>query len=164
MARPKKIQHFTLKPFLNAAGTQSWRVAGTKADGTRVRQNFPEKSEAVQTHADLEADIQGHAVTSRVQGTRLSADQLADAEAGLQNAGERKIADMIAHYLNLEMRAKSKGLILVTHGVRSHPDHGEDSPLYRSMGFVPKSERGSGLTRRSSAGGGPPAGNDEVAA
>lgn len=112
MARPKKIQHFTLKPFLNAAGTQSWRVAGTKADGTRVRQNFSVKSEAVQTHADLEADIQGHVVTSRVQRTRLSADQLADAEAGLQNAGERKIADMIAHYLYLEMRAKSKGLNL----------------------------------------------------
>lgn len=112
MARPKKIQHFTLKPFLNTAGTKSWRVSGTKADGTRVRQNFSEKSEAVQTHADLEAEIQGHVVTSRLQRTRLSADQLADAEAAFQNAGERKIADMIAHYLNLERRAKSKGLIL----------------------------------------------------
>ena len=38
-------------------------------------------------------------------------------------------------------------LVLIAHGVRSAPDHGEDSPLYRAMGFVPKSERASGLIR-----------------
>jgi hypothetical protein len=38
-------------------------------------------------------------------------------------------------------------LILIAHGVRSDPAHGEDSPLYRAMGFVPKSERASGLMR-----------------
>lgn len=38
-------------------------------------------------------------------------------------------------------------LILIAHGVRSDPAHGEDSPLYRAMGFVPKSERASGLVR-----------------
>ncbi len=48
-----------------------------------------------------------------------------------------------------EERALNALLIRVAHGVRSHPDHGEDSPLYRAMGFVPKSERASGLTRRS---------------
>ncbi|MDP4624813.1 MAG: hypothetical protein NWT08_06725 [Akkermansiaceae bacterium] len=31
--------------------------------------------------------------------------------------------------------------------LRSDPAHGEDSPLYRAMGFVPKSERASGLIR-----------------
>lgn len=50
---------------------------------------------------------------------------------------------------NQEEKALNAVLIRVAHGVRSHPDHGEDSPLYRAMGFVPKSERGSGLTRRS---------------
>ena len=38
-------------------------------------------------------------------------------------------------------------LILIAHGVRSAPAHGEDSPLCRAMGFVPKSERASGLIR-----------------
>ena len=47
-------------------------------------------------------------------------------------------------------------LILIAHGVRSDPAHGEDGPLYRAMGFVPKSERASGLVR-------PPA-NEEAAA
>ncbi|MCH7225665.1 hypothetical protein [Haloferula sp. A504] len=50
---------------------------------------------------------------------------------------------------NQEEKALNALLIRVAHGVRSHPDHGEDSPLYRAMGFVPKSERATGLTRRS---------------
>ena len=51
-------------------------------------------------------------------------------------------------------------LLAVAHGVRGDPAYGEDSPLYRAMGFVPKSERNSGLTRRGSA----PPGNGETAA
>ena len=38
-------------------------------------------------------------------------------------------------------------LSAVTNAVRAMPQ-GEDSPLYRALGFIPKSERGSGLTRR----------------
>ena len=43
---------------------------------------------------------------------RLSPEQLADAEAALQSALGRKIAPIVAHYLNLEARAKSKGVNL----------------------------------------------------
>ncbi len=53
-------------------------------------------------------------------------------------------------------------LILITHSVRSDPAHGEDSPLYRAMGFVPKSERSSGLIRPPSEG--DPPQNEEAAA
>jgi hypothetical protein len=41
---------------------------------------------------------------------------------------------------------------VVARGVEGHPDHGDDSPLYRAMGFIPFSERGSGLTRKSQGG------------
>jgi hypothetical protein len=51
----------------------------------------------------------------------------------------------------------------VVKGVQCHPDHGEDSPLYRAMGFVTFSERKTGLIRRPKAGSGPPAGNEEAA-
>lgn len=53
-------------------------------------------------------------------------------------------------------------LVLIAHGVRSAPDHGEDSPLYRAMGFVSKSERASGLVRPSQAA--EPPTNEETAA
>jgi hypothetical protein len=42
-------------------------------------------------------------------------------------------------------------LMLVINSVRGAPAHGENSPLYRAFGYVPKSERGSGLTRKASA-------------
>jgi hypothetical protein len=53
---------------------------------------------------------------------------------------------------------------LVVKGVQAHPDHGEDSPLYRAMGFVPFSERTSGLTRRRNATGGGTIGDQEETA
>ena len=34
MARPKKVHHFKIQTFQNATGSTSWRVTGTKADGT----------------------------------------------------------------------------------------------------------------------------------
>ncbi len=52
----------------------------------------------------------------------------------------------------------------VVRGVQGHPEHGEDSPLYRAMGFVPFSERSSGLSRRSKTGtGGDPAAHEKAA-
>ena len=40
---------------------------------------------------------------------------------------------------------------IVANSVRGDPTHGEDSRLYRAMGFVPMSERKSGLTRKGAA-------------
>jgi hypothetical protein len=40
-------------------------------------------------------------------------------------------------------------LLLIAHAIRADKDFGEDCPLYRSLGFVPKSERRTG--RRTSA-------------
>lgn len=37
---------------------------------------------------------------------------------------------------------------IVSHGVRADPAYGEDSALYLAMGFVPLSQRQSGLTRK----------------
>jgi hypothetical protein len=36
----------------------------------------------------------------------------------------------------------------VVNAVKAHPKYGEDSSLYAAMGYVPKSERSSGLTRK----------------
>ena len=39
----------------------------------------------------------------------------------------------------------------LVNSVKGHPKFGEDSPLYSAMGYVPASERASGLTRRREA-------------
>lgn len=44
--------------------------------------------------------------------------------------------------------AAKETLRLAAHGVRGNPLFGDDSRLYRAMGFVPLSERQSGLTRK----------------
>ena len=40
--------------------------------------------------------------------------------------------------------ALNEELILIAHAIRADQDFGEDCPLYRSLGFVPKSERKTG--------------------
>ena len=39
-------------------------------------------------------------------------------------------------------------IALVVNAVKGNPNHGEDSALYEAMGYVRKSERKSGLKRR----------------
>lgn len=63
-----------------------------------------------------------------------------------------------------KLTALSSLLRTVVRGVQGHPEYGEDSPLYRAMGFVPFSERKSGLTRRSGKGSSTDAGDEEAAA
>jgi hypothetical protein len=44
--------------------------------------------------------------------------------------------------------AAREAMRIVANAVRGNPAYGEDSALYRAMGFVPLSERQSGLTRK----------------
>ena len=76
--------------------------------------------------------------------------------------------------LRLEYRGKiaarqSMGLELrdirgrIVHCIRGHEDFGEDSEFYRFLGFKTKSDRKSGLTRKSTEeSGGEPPGEDAV--
>ena len=123
------------------------RQLGRKAEDIRLvwKKQAPDTLFAGKSLADLEAGLAAR------QESGVTVADLALARSAAQKARDEEESRL------------NKLLILVTHGVRSHPDHGEDSPLYRSMGFIPKSERKSGLIRRSSAGSGPPAGNEEAA-
>jgi integrase len=60
----------------------------------------------------LELEQDGKPEVRRAQRTSLGPDQLADAEAALQSIGDRKLAQVVAHYLNLEGRALAKGIDL----------------------------------------------------
>jgi hypothetical protein len=47
--------------------------------------------------------------------------------------------------------AARESMRLVANAVRGNPAYGEDGQLYRAMGYVPLSQRQSGLTRKGSA-------------
>jgi hypothetical protein len=66
----------------------------------------------------------------------------AELEAELSGAaGRRALAD-----LNTNEKLK-----LVVAAVKGDPAHGENSALYRAMGYIPMAERASGLTRKVAA-------------
>ena len=69
-------------------------------------------------------------------------DKIAGLESQISAAyGERDNADA----------ESSAALQLVVNGVKGDPAFGEDSPLYEAMGYVRKSARKSGLTKKSAA-------------
>ena len=69
-------------------------------------------------------------------------------------AAEREYADIMAQgeIKRVEVENRYQRLqddsVRVANGVRGDKDFGEDSALYGAMGFIRKSERSSGLTRK----------------
>ena len=83
-----------------------------------------------------------------ISQTELAADiadaanddaEIADLEAQLNM--KRDVRD--GKYVALNAKRSNVGK-----GVAGSPDYGDDSPLYGAMGFVRKSDRASGLTRK----------------
>lgn len=103
---------FKATPFENRSGSTSWRVIGTKPDGTRVRQNYPGKVQAIQAVADLEEEVAGYGDVRRALRTSLSPVALADAEAAAEQADGLSVSKIVAHYLSLQARAREKGVSL----------------------------------------------------
>ena len=131
----------------NTSITNKRRRPGRKAEVFRIAWNnhAAEAEFAGKTLADLEA-----ALAALEQARKKVTELTLDRSAAMKTRSE-------------EETRLNELLILITHGVRSHPDHGEDSAIYRAMGFVPKSERSSGLTHRTQANTAPP-GNEDAAA
>jgi hypothetical protein len=65
--------------------------------------------------------------------------EIADAELRLQSANARRVT-VDAASLDIVRR--------IVNAVKSDPQEGEDGELYAAMGFVRRSDRSSGLTRR----------------
>lgn len=112
MARPKKMVHFKIQKFKNASGTISYRVTGTNPDGSRVRQNFANKTDALKELSDLELKVEGAPERQRSLRTTLSQEDLSDAESAVLQAGGMPLSKIVSHYLALRSRAKSKGVEL----------------------------------------------------
>lgn len=107
---------------------------------TAWRSLAPDETFADMTLADFELKVQP------------SLDRRDELEA-LEKQVEAKRAER-----DMANKASRDVLELVVNAVRGTPAHGSDSPLYRALGYVRKSERRSGLTRRNPA----PAGEEST--
>ena len=145
MARKKRPERFKIQEFVNASGTHSWRVSGTKIDGTRVRKNHKDQTEAVDEKADLEKEAAGAKSPEVLRKTILSEAQLSDAEAATQAYRWGSIAAVVSHYRQLEERVPALDVTL-DEAVRyseSHyrPEQQEMSIEEARSGFI-KSRQG----------------------
>ncbi len=84
---------------------------------------------------------------------------LAEFETATASLGQslQRLQSLDAQYA-AELKARGEAdagvretMRIVANAVRGNPAFGEDSRLYRAMGFVPLSERQSGLTRKTRA-------------
>lgn len=77
-----------------------------------------------------------------VEITRVTHEVRADLAAA-----EAKVLDLKQRRMSVDAAA-SEEMKRVVHGVRADKEEGEDGELYAAMGFVRRSDRSSGLTRR----------------
>jgi hypothetical protein len=76
---------------------------------------------------------------AKVQASHDVRDVIANLEAQLEAAYTRLVT---------VDRASMDEIRVVVHGVRADSEEGEDGELYSAMGYVRRSQRSSGLTRR----------------
>lgn len=72
---------FRVLPFINAGtGSKSWRVAGTKRDGTRIRENYANPNDANYRQVELEGEFLARQTDMTLRATRLTDVQISLAE------------------------------------------------------------------------------------
>ena len=73
-------QRFTVQDFTNATGTKSYRVAGYKRDGTRIRENFADLKAAQCRQVELETESLARETDTAIRATKLTEVQVRLAE------------------------------------------------------------------------------------
>jgi hypothetical protein len=131
----------------NTTTSTQRRRPGRKAEDIRLawKEQAPEAEFAGITLAELETSL------AEVQQSNEDLKIKDQARSAAVKTRDEKLATLTTM------------LRTVVRGVQGHKEYGEDSPLYRAMGFVPISERSSGLKRGNNGGSGT-TGNNKAAA
>lgn len=77
-------ERYSIKSFTNPSGAEVFRVTGHTPEGTQIRRNFQDMREAIGFKAELEIAALNAAQSVTLKRTRLSDEQLAQAEAAIQ--------------------------------------------------------------------------------
>ncbi|MDQ4122845.1 MAG: hypothetical protein M3209_15520 [Acidobacteriota bacterium] len=114
----------------------------TKVNNREVREQCARMNDAWTEGAPT---VTFNGITQTAFAADIAAAAAADAEVGdLEAQLNMKRDERDTKYAALNEKRSKVGL-----GVAGNPDLGNDSPLFGAMGFVRKSERASGLTRKS---------------
>lgn len=108
MARRKRVERYRIREFRNSSGSISWRVTGNTPSGARIRENFGDRTAAIERRAELEKEAEGVHSERLVQRTILSAAQISDAEAAIGISEGRSLIEIVSAYKDLESRAEAK--------------------------------------------------------
>ncbi len=82
-------QRFKIQNFTNPrTGSVSWRVTGSKRDGTRIRENFSREHDAKCRHIDLEAEFLSAQTETGLRATTLTDVQIKLAELAFKRLPE----------------------------------------------------------------------------
>jgi len=90
---------FQITEFENPNKSCSWRVTGTKPDGARIRENFKTREEALGRKQTLETEASNYEPDHRIATTRLSTEQLAEAERAFAELAGRQLMPAVKFYL-----------------------------------------------------------------
>jgi integrase len=112
MPRPKPTERFRITTFKNASGSTSYRLSGTRPDGSRVRSNFANEADALQAKAEEVRAAAGAPNQRQLQRTSLTPQQLSDAETAVRATPHRPLARTVSRLTDLEARAQAKGVDL----------------------------------------------------
>ncbi len=102
--RPKPARRkcrYRVIEFRNNTGSRSWRVAGYKPDGSRVRENFADVKTAQCRQLELEAEALKQPADRAVRATSLSEDALRVAEFAMLKLGDdwARLPDCVDYWL-----------------------------------------------------------------
>jgi integrase len=99
--RPAVKDRFRIVEFTNPSGEVVYRVAGTKPDGGRVRENWRTYAEAVgrKGELDIEAANIKSTITTRLKPTRLFDSQIKEAEQAFDRLKGQSLLSAVDYFL-----------------------------------------------------------------
>ncbi|MDA9589997.1 hypothetical protein N9R65_04340 [Opitutales bacterium] len=119
----KKEEKFVIQRFNNSSGKTSYRVSGYKNDGSRVRKNFKSKTDAIEYKGKLEIETAGDLNSYALQRTRLTSEQLADAETALSHSSNHPLSQQVSHYQALQQRVAAVSDIGIESAIAFYEQH-----------------------------------------
>lgn len=107
----RDLGRFKRVSFTNRGGSTSWRVTGTRPNGSRVRENFPTEEAAQDRLIELEAECRAADTETVMRHTNLSHEQLQLAGVAIKHLGDDwpRLLDIVNHWRkNGQLEAKTE--------------------------------------------------------